>query len=700
MATIKPNRQFAVVCFLLVLLPLLIFWRATFNGFVDYDDGDYVTGNKQVQAGLTATGIKWAFTTGHASNWHPLTWISHMLDCQLFGMQTGGHHFTSVLLHVINGVLLFVLLNKMTGALWRSAFIAGLFALHPLRVESVAWVSERKDVLSTLFWLLTTIFYVRYVEQTRVQNGKAKVNYALALLFFALGLLSKPMLVTLPFALLLLDFWPLWRATGDGWRVAKEEKPKQPVKKAATPPAPIAVEPTIAPTKWSRLILEKVPFLLLAITSSVITFLVQKEGGAVSNALTFPERIANAVISYCRYLYKLFWPEKLSVLYPHPGHWPTWQITGATIILIAISAVAVMQLKRRPYLFSGWFWFIGTMIPVIGIVQVGIQSMADRYTYVPMIGLTMALTWLFCEWFEKSPDPKLLSKFSSVTVLTACAGLTFKQIGYWKNTETLFSHAVKATKDNYLAYNNLGFYLSNRGRMDEAIKNYRESVKIKPNYEEAHNNLGHALAEKGFHNEAIVEYELALKTKPDLIEAHNNLGNALSEAGRVDDAIREYNYVLERKPDHVDANNNLGVALAMQGKLAEGIKHLEKALKINPNSASAHSNLGNAYAVQQKNDEAIMHYRAALALNPDDAKTHNNLGNVLVAQGKLDDAVDHYRTALKLQAENPEAHLNLGIALSRLGKRDEALQQMSEAVRQRPDYVQAQQHLNALLNSK
>lgn len=677
---------------LLALLTLLVFWPATNNGFVNYDDPGYITKNAWVQKGLTLDNVKWAFTTGHFSNWHPLTWLSHMLDWQLFGENPKGHHFTSVMFHAVNAALLFLVLRKMTGFFWRAAFVAALFALHPLRVESVAWVSERKDVLSLFFGLLSTWFYVGYA-QARAQAGTTKGQlgryYVPALLFFAFSLMSKPMLVTLPFLLLLLDLWPLKRFAIPGSNGRRS-----------------AGQPALDAKLLSRLLLEKVPYFVLIIISSVVTYLAQKEGGAVSTALGLKERLANALISYCRYLHKSFWPENLSVLYPHPGSWPTASILVATIFLATISILAVWQLRRRPWIFVGWFWFIGTMVPVIGVVQVGVQSMADRYTYIPMIGLYMLLTWAACELTAKFTAQRKILSVLSVALLVACSIATVRQIRIWKNSMTLFEHAVAVTEKNYLAYNNLGFFISEEARslsgparlqkVDEAIEKYRKSIEIKPNYEEALNNLGHAIAEKGQYPAAVPYYQQALKINPKLIEARNNLGNALSEIGQFDEAISHYNFVLEREPENVDAHNNLGVALAMKGKLDEAMNHLQKAVELNPKNISARSNLGNAFAVQRKLDLAAEQYQAVLQANPRDARTHNNLANVMGELGKADDAIVHYRKALELEPINPEANYNLALTLLRQGKRDEALLHLKEALRLRPNYPEAQRQLSVL----
>ncbi len=679
-------------------MTILVFWRAVGNDFVNYDDPDYVSKNVWVQKGLTLESIKWAFTSGHASNWHPLTWLSHMLDWELFGDKPRGHHFTNVLLHSLNAGLLFLVLRAMTGFFWRAAFIAALFALHPLRVESVAWISERKDVLSMLFGLISVWFYTSYTRAKSLLNGRPRFisssvsSYILALVFFALSLMSKPMLVTLPFLLLLLDFWPLNRIL-------------LPFRKTA-----VEVNESANTFRLSFAILEKVPFFLLIVGSSIVTFWVQKEGGAVSSALTLQARLANAAVSYCRYLHKMIWPEKLSVLYPHPGSWPTGTVVAATLFLLVISALAVWQIRRRPWFFVGWFWFLGTAVPVIGIVQVGIQSMADRYTYIPMIGVYIVLSWGACGLTAKMAARKTFLTMGSALVLICCSFFTVRQIGVWRNSMSLFEHATAVTDKNYLAYNNLGFFLSEQARglrgearlrkIDEAIGKYQRSIEIKGNYEEALNNLGHALAEKGQHAQAVPYYRSALSIKPSLLVAHNNLGNALSEVGQTKEAIEHYKIVLAKEPENVDAHNNLGVALAMTGQFEEGMTHLQEAVKLNPKNASARSNLGNAFAMQRKLDLAAEQYRAALETNPEDARTHNNLANVFAELGNQDEAIKHYREALKLEPINPEANFNLALTLLRKGNGNEAKKHLEEALRLRPNYPEAQRQLSSVLSGQ
>ncbi len=701
----------------LALLVLVLFWPALQGGFVNYDDPDYLTANRQVQAGLTWASVQWAFTTGHASNWHPVTWLSHLLDWQLFGERPAGHHFTSILLHALNAALVFLAFRALTGTLWRSFAVAALFALHPLRVESVAWLSERKDVLSTAFWLLAMLAYAAYVKSAQRDRADAPgrsflVNpyYLLTAFCLALGLMAKPMLVTLPCVLLLLDFWPLRRTrflTANEAEASESKATLGPSESGVAsdlerrPPARREPEQTsrrAGPEAGVPLLVEKLPLFALVIASSVITFLVQRAGGAVSplSGLPLTARLANAVVSYARYLAKGLWPTDLAVLYPHPGHWPVAVVVGCGVLLAAFTVGALWLRRRQPWLAVGWFWYLGTLVPVIGIVQVGIQSMADRYTYVPMLGIALAVVWGAFELAARSQGWRAAGAVLTVLYAALCLVLTREQITFWRDSETLFRRTVAVTKNNYLAYNNLGFDFSSQGRLQEAREMYERSLAINPNYEEARNNLGYALAKLGRPAEAIPHYEAALRLKPTLAEAHNNLGNAFADLGRVDEAVARYRRALELNPEHADANNNLGIALAMQGQFDEAIQHLEKSLRLKPKNASAHGNLGNAYAVQRKFDDAARHYAAALELNPNDAQTHNNLGNILAEQGKLPEALAQYEQALKLQAQNPEAQFNLGMVLLRQSKPIEALPHFREALRLKPDYADAKRQLEAL----
>lgn len=663
--TAARRRALAAALF---LGTLLLFGRAVFNDFVNYDDPDYVTANEHVRAGLTAAGVQWAFFSDDVSYWHPLTWLSHMLDWQLFGNGPAGHHATSVLWHAAAAAMAFAALRRLTQAFWTSAAAAALFACHPLRVESVAWIAERKDVLSGFFWFLALWAYAAYAEKRRA-GAKPGGEYALALVAFACGLMSKPMLVTLPCVLLLLDFWPLRRAPVGAGAAA-----------------------------WGRLVVEKLPFLALSAVVSAITLVAQKNIGTLSTELPIGARLANAAVAVVRYLGTFFLPFDLAVLYPHPGFWPVAKVGFAVACIVALSAVAVWQRGRRPWLLVGWLWFLGTLVPVSGLVQVGIQSMADRYTYVPMIGVELALLWTLRE--AASPlGSRRVWAVALTLALAGCAVRTVDQIGVWRNSLTLFDHTIAVTQRNYLGYGNRGMALYDAGRMDEAVADYRRSLAINPDYPEANNNLGHILAEQGHAREAIPYLRAAVRVKPGLLEAHNNLGSALSDLGENDEAIEHYEFVLARKPHHVDALNNYGVALAMQGRLPEAVARIEAALRLEPDKVSAHSNLGNVLAMLGRRDEAIAHYRRALALSPGDARTHNNLANALYGEGQLPAAIANYEEAIRLQPVNPQVQANLGVALARVGRRDEAAAHLRTALQQDPNYAQAKVWLDALLTA-
>ena len=604
-----PIRLDVLVCLLLVLATLTVYWQVKDHEFVNYDDDTYVTENHHLHNGLTRESVIWAFTATHGANWHPLTWLSHLVDFQLYGLSPTGHHLTNVFLHLVNTLLLFLLLKWMTGTLWRSAFVAALFALHPIHVESVAWVAERKDVLSTLFLLFTLLSYIRYVEKPGISG------YLLTVLFFILGLMAKPMLVTLPFLLLLLDFWPLKRFTfGQSWQ-SRASKSHHSIN-------------TRNKMHLLYLLVEKIPFFTLAAISSVVTLIVQKSGEAVGTLAAYPLsiRIANALLSYVMYIIKMFWPQNLAVFYPHPGlSLPMWQAAGAGLLLLVISVAVTWVGRRYPYLPVGWLWYVGTLVPVIGLVQVGSQAMADRYTYVPLIGLFIIMAWgvtdLLGRW-RYGKAALTLAATSVLSVLIVCATL---QVSYWKDSLTLFEHALRVTENNSQMHNNLGNVLAERGDLEEAISHYTKAIKINPNYGEAQINLGVALAKRGKLEDAIRHYSAALRLKPNSPELHNNLGVALFGQGNTPGAIHHYLVAVQLKPDYAEAHNNLGNALAQQERLAEAEDHYSQALKIRADYPEAHNNLGVALARQGKFHEAITHFTQALRLKDDYVQARANL---------------------------------------------------------------------------
>jgi tetratricopeptide (TPR) repeat protein len=591
----------------LALSAFLVFLPVRHNGFVNIDDEVYVTENPHVRTGLRFDNVLWAFGTGHASNWHPLTWLSHMLDCQLFGQDAGKHHLVSLALHVGNTLLLFSVLHRLTGSRYRSFVVATLFALHPLRVESVAWVAERKDVLSGLFFFLSLGSYARYAQTVRLQDmpspGEPPIrpkpasasfawnsSFLLALAFYALGLMSKPMLVTTPFLFLLLDYWPLKRAKLDfphgAWR------------------------------RWFPLILEKVPFLMLSVISCTITLTVQKSGGAVQT-LPVSARLGNALVAYSKYLGKIFWPQNLAVLYPHPGQWPLAVVAGSGIFLLAISAAVLAFARKQPCLAVGWFWFIGALVPAIGFVQVGLQAMADRYTYLPSVGLFIALVWGIGALAQRFALRKELLAGLTGVVLAALSIVTIRQLPYWRNGETLLGRALQVTGNNYLLLNNLAATMSG----SNAIQNLEAALKLNPASGDAHNNLGVEFAMRGDLPGAIEHFRAAITAQPRLASAHSNLG----------------------------------MALAQQHKWAEAISEYRESLRLSPDDARVHSNLGNALDEQEQPAEAVAHYQQALQLAPENAEIHINLALTLAKLGRQSEAMAHYAAALRLEPGNKQA---------------------------------------------
>jgi tetratricopeptide (TPR) repeat protein len=664
-----------MIAVLLFALTALLFARALGNDFVNYDDPDYVTANQHVKAGLSVAGVKWALQSGEASNWHPLTWVSHMIDGSLFGMNPRGHHATSVFLHALNAALAFAALRRLSGAVWASAFVAALFAWHPLRVESVAWVAERKDVLSGTFWFVTLWCYAVYVENRRAGGeGRGRIAtrfYVLALVAFALGLMAKPMLVTLPCVLLLLDVWPLRRISIDG------------------------ASRLVGRSAWS-LIAEKIPFFVLTMAASIVTYRVQRSGGSVSAALGLEARLENAVVAVVRYVGKFFWPDDLAVLYPHPVNWPDGVVIVSTVVVLAFTIVAWRQRRARPWIGVGWLWFVGTLMPVIGIVQVGLQAMADRYTYLPMMGVAIAVVWTLREMFLLRAGAARLGGFVGMAILVGCSVLTWRQIGVWKNSFTLFDHAIGVTEKNYLAHDNRGLFLADAGRIDEAMADYRRSTAIHPTYLNPRNNLGIALNKLGRPAEAVPEFRVALQSNPNHVEVRNNLANALSDLGQLPEAMEHYEFVLARQPDHVNALNGSAVVLAMQNRLPEAKARLERSLRLSPGNASVENNLGNVCSMLGLNDEAVAHYRRATELSPADAHPHFLIGKILLQEKKFAESIASLQRALALRPNQPEAHAHLGLGYAQLGQREAALRSLTTALQQQPDYPAAKSWLEAV----
>ncbi|MBF0488172.1 MAG: tetratricopeptide repeat protein [Nitrospirae bacterium] len=546
----KPLELPDIIIIVIAVLTAFSYAEVRRNGFIEiYDDDAYVLKNAHVLGGLSVDSIKRAFVVFNDGNWFPLTWISHLTDVTVFGLNPAGHHITSVIIHILNSVLLFIVFARMTASQWRSAFIAALFALHPLHVESVAWIAERKDVLSGLFWMLTMIAYVYYTERP------GAVRYVAALLCFICGLMSKPMVVTLPFVLLLLDYWPLQRLRPCGQRSGSN--------------------PPHTAVRLRRLLLEKVPFLALSAASSALTYHVQKTWGAVvsSDILPMKARIANALISYAKYAIMMFNPANSAVIYPIDERFPLWHLVGAAVFFAIITAAAIIYIKKLPFLFAGWFWYVGTLVPVIGIVQVGTAAMADRYTYIPFIGLFLIISNAIPTTVLTGRPGRAIAAVLACAAIIACVFYTKKQVKNWHNSVTLFEHAISVTKENYVAYN----------------------------------HLGAAYSEIGMDNEAYISYTKALHLNYIYVAAHANLGNLLVKLNRLDEAIESYNMAIRINPSYASAYNGIGVALLLQKKTTEAIPYLRMAVTLNPNLVSARKNLDRAMRTAiDENNSAIM----------------------------------------------------------------------------------------------
>jgi len=625
----KPRNKKLLVAAGLVVLALAAYWDVNQNSFVSYDDDVYVVNNDHVKQGLSWNNLAWAFTSTSAANWHPLTWMSHMLDFQLFGLNPAGHHITSLLIHIVNALLLFWVLNIMTGALWRSAFVAALFAVHPVNVESVAWIAERKNLLSTLFWLLAIWAYVRYAKKP------AWAAYSLVAVCFALALMSKPMAVTLPFTLLLLDYWPLARLRKSEAENTSDKRVKS--KKSEKQGAAALTYPS---RNVMQLVIEKTPLLLMAIAAGVVTVYAQRAGGAVATIEKFPIllRFQNALVSYATYLLKLFWPAGLAVFYPYPRHGlPTWQVGLAALVVVSITALAVWRSKQSRYRAVGWFWYLGTLVPVIGLVQVGLQSRADRYAYVPFIGLFVAVIWVASNWTSVRPARQQRLAVLGLGVVIALTIITRIQTSYWHNSITLFERALAVTGKNYVAHNNLGELLAQQGRLEEAAGHFSAAIEVDPFYAHARHNMGMVLVQQGKLDEAIGEFEKAIEIEPRFTDAHNKLGAALANEGRLDEAIVSFSKAIEIDPTYASAYANLGSAYDQQGKIAEAVTAYSTALEFkmdNSLAAQTHFKLGRLLSRNGNKTEAVTHYREALRLRPDYQPAQQALRDILTEVGR------------------------------------------------------------------
>jgi len=590
----KTSDKYLSLCIYLTLalVTLAVFWQVYNYEFVNLDDLSFVAENPHVKAGLTRDSLRWAFAIGghHKDYWHPVTWLSYMLDCELFGVNPGWHHFVNLLLHITNTLLLFGLLKLMTGCIWRSAFVAALFALHPLNVEAVAWISERKTVLSTMFGMLTMLAYVRYVKRP------ATSLYLLTLVTYALGLMSKPILVTLPFVLLLLDYWPLGR-----FRFSQVAQDSETAK----------CKSAYIRSRWRviyGLVWEKARLFGLAAISVFISSLSvpSREGAMATGWVPMTLRIANALVSYVKCIAKMFWPRNLAVFYPYPKSVPLVQTIGALLLLVCVSVLLIRLARSRPYLGTGWLWYLGTLVPVIGLIQAGLwPAMADRFGYVSLIGLFIIIAWVIPDLLAKWQYRKIVLGASVVIVLLPLSVCTHLQLRHWRNNTALFERALNVTKDNFLAYCSLASSLQKQGEIDKAIDYYSRAIRIKPNYATSHLGIGTALLKTGRLDEAIEHFRESIRINPNYADRHYNLGLALLRKGNVDDAIESWQQAVQLDPNHYKAYVRLGEAFYRLGKLDQAIEHFSQALRLNPRDAAVHRNLKDALARRSRDNKTV-----------------------------------------------------------------------------------------------
>jgi protein O-mannosyl-transferase len=690
----RPEPRRGIFLALLALLTVAALWPVIGNAFILYDDNVYVTANRHVLSGLSWAGVRWAFTTGYGANWHPLTWISHMADVSLFGLKPWGHHATNLVLHLANTMLLFLVLRSLTGRSWPSAWAAGLFAVHPAHVESVAWISERKDLLSASFWFATMGAYGWWLKERKLPR------YLVLLAAYAAGLMSKPMLVTLPFVLLLLDDWPLDRLP-----------PAGKVRAAA------------------RLLIEKLPLFAVAALASVVTLFVQRAGGAVGSLEKYPPgvRIANALVAYLRYLGKLVWPSRLAIFYPHPGSsLPALEVVAAGLLLLSISAGVVLLKRRAPFLFVGWFWFLGTLIPVIGLVQVGSQAMADRYTYVPYVGLFIATAWSADALVARWKRARLAAVAFACACLLVFLFVSLAQARRWKDSEVLFLHAIAVTPPNIVAQNNLANYYNETGRPADALPHLYEALRINPSSSEAYVNIGHSLFLMGRFEEAGQHFAEALRWHPGDAAALNNLARVRFVQGEIPLSVRLYRAAIVAAPETADVRMRYAVALMLGNRTGAAAEQLERAIALAPGEAQYRVLLKGLKALSEdpqgpiaeemrqrlandehtaasalrargKNEEAILRLRRALELSPSSVPARTDLGLLLTEQGRFEQASGEFQRILAADPTSAEAHNNLGYTFFLRGQKVDAIREYEQALRLQPDLTAAHNNLERVL---
>jgi tetratricopeptide (TPR) repeat protein len=693
----------------LVILILIPYGQVKNHDFVNFDDPFHVSENQILRNGFTLEGMVCPFTDCAVSEnlplWHPITWLSLMLDYRLYGLKPAGYLLTNLLLHVLNTLILFFILNHMTRAPWRSAFVAALFAVHPLHVESVAWVSERKDVLSTFWGLLTIVTYLYHVKKP------ALWKYILMTGLFSLALMSKSMLVTLPFALLLLDFWPLRRFSfieqppSAVQKITGATEAKQTGKKRSRKSTAEIKDKShkqlsrAAIGSIGPLLLEKVPLLILSLLSSFITFYFHQKTGGIITTIPFLHRLENAILSYATYLFKSFCPINLAVFYPFQDPLPAGWTAVSAVLLLFITAGILHFRNRKPYLLTGWFWYIGTLVPVIGIVQAGNQAMADRYTYIPLIGLSIIVAWGTYDLLKKWPRHKMVLTAAASIVLATLVAVTWKQVGYWKNSLALFEHAIAATQDNYLAHHQLGMFYADRGNVGEAIRHASEAVRLKPGYALSHIGLGNALLDGGKLEEAEGQFRETIRLDPHFQEAFLGIGRVLQARGRIEESKTYFQKALNINPKYPRAYLLLGDVLSAQGKTDDAMACYRKAAELNPDYAdAAYNNMGIVLRSQGRIPEALSRYREAIRLNPRNVSARMNMGNILVSQGQIEEGIGQFREVVRIDPGNTNALNRLGSALLIQGKTAEAVIQFRKVLGIQPRDATALQALQYVEN--
>jgi Flp pilus assembly protein TadD len=672
----KQRQVLFIISIALVAATLAAYEPIRHNGFVSYDDGGYITENPNVTGGITRESVIWAFTNSHMGNWHPLTMISHTLDCEIFGLNPLWHHFINVLFHILNALLIFWILTATTGAMWPSAFVAAVFALHPLQVESVAWASERKAVLSSLFWFLTIAVYIWYTKRPGIGR------YILLFTVYALCIMTKPVVVTLPLVLLLLDYWPLERI--------RRRKTEDRGQRAGGASQKVSA---------GRLIVEKIPLLVLSGILSVITFVAQQSGGAVVTLERMPldYRIANAFISYTKYIGKIIWPSQLAAFYSYlRANFSDANVAVCMLIFILISLFSIYLGRRRKYIVTGWLWYVGTLVPMIGLVQVGMQSMADRYMYIPMLGLLIIVAWAVKDLVFNRPRWKAAVSVLAAVALLSAVIVTRTQVRYWQNSMSLFENASKVTKNNHVAEKGYGSALFAAGRLDEAIVHLRNALQTHPGYLAAGNELGRVYLRQGKFNEAVACFNELLKLNKNSAELYYNLGIVLSLQKKYEEAIKHFAKVLELNPKYPDAHNNMGTALLAAGRITEAIKHLNEALRTDSNDVGLYENLGNAYVQSGKYDLAVQNWAKALDLKPNSTEVLNNMAWALATTGDVsvqdaNKAVELAQFACELTGyKNPSFLDTLAAACAAAGRFADAVETARTAINLADDANQPQ----------